>query len=200
MSFDFDRSTSAIVCFWDHATFSACIVLDEVTPKELAQLIHRAVRNEPMTPGRVAGVFAQLAAEVAEIAITNVPPAASTGATLSRMHLPDNAPGGIGLVLVDQGKDEVIVYGGTGWDEDYNTYQARHFQLDDIMKRLPRSRVDDMTPLEMQQAKTTMMRDVVDHAQAQGTSGATDAELEDAMNRDLSAPPAKKKPTRKRGG
>lgn len=175
--FDWERSTSAIVCFWDHATFSACIALDGVTPNELAHLIHQTVRNEPITPGRLAGIFAHFASEISDIALTNVPPAASTGATLSRMHLPDNAPGGMGLVLVDQEKDELIVYGGTGFDVDYNTYQARHYQLDDIMKRLPVPL--NLDPLEAQKMKTTLMRESVDAlTQAQG----------------------KKKATRKRGG
>jgi hypothetical protein len=186
MAFDFDRSTSAVVCFWNHASFSACVVLDEVTPKELAILIDHTVRNPAMQPARAAAIFANMAFEVAEIALANVPPAANTGATLARIHSADNAPGGMGFVLVDQEQCELIVFGGTGWDEDYNTFQARHIKLEDVLARIPKSPVDDMTVLEMQQTKTTMMRDAVDTMSQEQIEAAS----EDAR---------KKKVTRKRG-
>lgn len=137
MGFDFDRSTSAVVCFWNRAMFSACVVLDEVTPKELALLIDRTVRNPAMPPGRAAAIFAHMAFDVAEVALANVPPAPNVGGTLARIHLPDNAPGGMGFIIVDQDRCELLIYGGTGWDEDYNTFQARTVQLEDVIARLP---------------------------------------------------------------
>jgi hypothetical protein len=188
--FDFDRSTSAIVCFWDHASFSACIVLNEVTPKELALLIDQTVRNPQVSPGVSAGIFANMAFEVAEISLTNVPPAPNTGATLSRMHLPDNAPGGIGLVIVDQEKCELMIYGGTGWDEDYNIYQARIVRLEDVIARLPEPITKGMTTLEIQKLKNTMSKEMIEQARA-------DAPIDEAQVK-AQTPPATKV-TRKRG-
>jgi hypothetical protein len=157
-----DDPSHAVVCFWDHTTFSACVMLDGLTRSDLAELIMLTVRRKVERPAIMAAYFTHYAMEVAEqVAITNVPPAVSVGATLARIHSPDNAPGGLGMILIDLAMCEIMVYGGAGWDDDgkYNQFATRVVTPSDLEPFLP-IRFEG-TALEAQQAKSAMTHQTI---------------------------------------
>lgn len=158
-----DAPSHAVVCFWDHVTFSACVVMQGITRSELAQLITMTARHEQQTPGRTAAIFASMAFEVAEtMALSNVAPAASTGGILARMTSPGNAPGGLGFILIDLERVEILVYGGAGWDDEgkYNQFIVRTLRPSDLEPFLPKKFMG--TALEAQQLKNKLMKGMVD--------------------------------------
>jgi hypothetical protein len=134
-------------------------------------------------PAIMAAYFTIYAMDVADqVAITNVPPAVSVGATLARITSPDNAPGGLGMILIDLERCEIMVYGGAGWDDDgkYNQFAARVLTPSDLEPFLPKR--FEGTLMEAQVAKNAMSRETI-KAIYEGAEGVAKAKKKGAKKK-----------------
>lgn len=133
------QSTNAIVHFWDHSEVSPGVHVYGVTQDILRGIIVAALPRlaESKSPAVQAGSFVICIADTPgeyELGLVNAPLGFSVGNTLGRMQSPNNAPGGLGLLLIDVGGNELQTFGGPGLlDEDFNQWQVRITALSDLV-------------------------------------------------------------------